>query len=91
MLKQPPQPQSLIQMLLSRLERIPADSPWAHRASGIRGSLLRSLERTEHGQPVDPGEFGQVLDEAFEVLGRAAETLRRDPRGTRRSSRAAAP
>jgi hypothetical protein len=31
-------------MLIERLEHIPADSIWAHRASGVRGQLLRILE-----------------------------------------------
>ncbi len=33
--------------LASRLERLSADSRWAHRASGLRGSLLRELEALE--------------------------------------------
>ena len=31
-------------LLVSRLERISADSIWAHKVSGIRGSLLKILE-----------------------------------------------
>ena len=31
-------------LLISRLERLSADSYWAHRASGLRGALLRSLD-----------------------------------------------
>jgi hypothetical protein len=36
--------------LVSRLERISADSVWAHRSSGLRGSLLRLLESWEAGE-----------------------------------------
>lgn len=36
-----------VQQLISRLERLSADSTWAHRASGMRGSLLRQLERLQ--------------------------------------------
>lgn len=37
-------------LLVSRLERISADSTWAHRSSGLRGSLLRALEGWEAGE-----------------------------------------
>ena len=33
----------LIRLLLSRLGRISVDSSWAHRASGVRGALVRLL------------------------------------------------
>ena len=32
-------------LLVQRLERLSADSIWAHRASGYRGSLLKWIER----------------------------------------------
>lgn len=38
------------QQLVTRLERISADSYWAHQASGVRGALLRSLEWIERGR-----------------------------------------
>jgi hypothetical protein len=38
------------QQLAARLERISADSYWAHQASGIRGALLRSLDWIENGR-----------------------------------------
>ena len=31
-------------LLIERLERISADSIWAHRSSGLRGTILRMLE-----------------------------------------------
>lgn len=37
-------------LLLSRLERISADSIWAHRASGLRGGLLRVVDRIQIGK-----------------------------------------
>jgi hypothetical protein len=61
-----------IQMLLSRLERVSVDSYWAHRASGVRGSLLRALERLEAGQPVNSAGLQTVLDQAFRILEQAA-------------------
>ena len=36
-----------------RLERVSVDSYWAHRASGVRGGLLKALEKVEAGQSVD--------------------------------------
>ncbi len=35
------------QQLVSKLERLSADSYWAHQASGIRGSLIRCLSELE--------------------------------------------
>jgi hypothetical protein len=48
-----PEDDSLIAQALqlaARLERISADSYWAHQASGVRGALLRSLEWIESGR-----------------------------------------
>jgi len=36
-----PLQKKITDLLVSRLERLSVDSYWAHRASGIRGSLLR--------------------------------------------------
>jgi hypothetical protein len=76
----------LLQLLLSRLARISADSPWAYKASGLRGSLLRCVEQLEaagpqarlaQGRPLNSGE--QVLEQldwlityGFEILEKAA-------------------
>ncbi len=62
----------MLQMLLARLERVSVDSYWAHRASGVRGSLLRSLEILEAGQPVDTVLLKTVQDRAFRILELAA-------------------
>jgi hypothetical protein len=62
----------LIRMLLTRLERVSVDSYWAHRASGIRGALLRTLEDLEKG--TDPGQAinDELIFSAFNILNRAA-------------------
>ncbi len=65
----------LISMLLNRLERISADSVWAHRASGIRGSLLRLQEQLEGGNHPEAGAFKTVLRSAFHILREAAKEL----------------
>jgi hypothetical protein len=62
----------LIEMLLTRLERVPADSFWAHRASGVRGSLLGALEREEAGKPLDSAILNYLTREAIRILERAA-------------------
>jgi hypothetical protein len=62
----------LIRLLLRRLERVSVDSYWAHRASGLRGSLLRGLELIEAGQPIDEPGLQQKIDAGFGILERAA-------------------
>lgn len=37
-------------LLVARLERISADSIWARRASGLRGALLKWLEKYDQTQ-----------------------------------------
>ncbi len=34
---------SLLELLISRLEHLSSDSRWAHRASGLRGSLYEPI------------------------------------------------
>jgi len=63
----------LIRLLLARLEKISADSVWAHRASGIRGSLLRALEKIERGRRVPKSEMKRLMDMGFHALQKAAE------------------
>jgi hypothetical protein len=63
----------LIRLLLPRLERISVDSYWAHRASGVRGALVRILEQMEAGEAVDPASLQGTLRVGFEVLKEAAQ------------------
>ncbi len=63
----------LVQMVLARLERVSVDSYWAHRASGVRGSLLRALERLENGDNIGESQLAEVLNRGFEILERAAQ------------------
>lgn len=60
-------------MLTERLERISADSVWAHRASGVRGSLLRLLEEGEKGIQSDPKAISLVVTTALYILTQAAK------------------
>ena len=65
----------LITMLLNRLERISADSVWAHRASGLRGSLLHALEQFEKGNPPETAALKSVMRYAFHILREAVKEL----------------
>ena len=67
----------LIQMLLTRLERISVDSYWAHRASGVRGALIRVLEKIEAGRPVQRSDLKRLIEIGFSILEKASlEKLR---------------
>ena len=63
----------LLRMLLARLEKISADSVWAHRASGVRGSLIRLLELIENGDHVARSDLTRLMDMGFYILQKAAE------------------
>lgn len=64
--------EALIRLLLTRLEHISVDSYWAHRASGIRRSLVRTLERLEQNVPVQDAVLTPLLEQGFFVLEQAA-------------------
>jgi len=69
---------ALIRQLTARLERLSADSVWAHRASGLRGSLLRWLESYEQGQTPDAAGWtllDHLVEQAFVVLTQAAREI----------------
>jgi hypothetical protein len=63
----------LLHLLLARLEKISADSIWAHRASGVRGSLIRMLENVEKDEPVSLSAVKRLMDLGFYILQKAAE------------------
>ena len=62
----------LTRLLLARLERISADSFWAHRASGIRGALLRVVEQVEAGTDVDASYVNYLIECGFDILDKTA-------------------
>ncbi len=66
----------LIQLLLARLERVSVDSYWAHRASGIRGALLKILEELEKGTSAGQANTTELISSAFNILTRAAREKR---------------
>jgi hypothetical protein len=68
----------LIKRLVNRLEHLSADSSYAHRASGLRGSLLRYIERIEAGQYIDQEEqvqISQAMEYGFKILELAAKEV----------------
>jgi len=62
----------LIELLISRLERISADSPSAHRASGIRGALLSFMDEAENNESARQISAGTIIDMGFAILESAA-------------------
>lgn len=63
----------LIQLLLARLERISVDSYWAHRASGVRGALMRILEEFETQQSPNHQTLERLSGIGFQILEKAAK------------------
>ena len=70
-MKTPTSEEKLIRLLLARLERISVDSYWAHRASGVRGALLRVVEMMENGSQDSKPDI--LIAKGFEILKEAAK------------------
>lgn len=69
----------LAHRLAARLERLSADSIWAHRASGVRGALLRWLDEYAANPAPSVGDVQQLnllVARAFEILTQAAREIR---------------
>jgi hypothetical protein len=66
-----------LQFLLARLERISADSVVAHRASGVRGAMLRALDRYERGKTPPDLELKRLIDVGYILLQKAAREIGR--------------
>ena len=74
-----------LRLLVSRLERLSADSFWAHRASGLRGSLLRILDQVDSQgyagwcsvqDPASLSRLAAMLTAGYAMLARAAREIR---------------
>ncbi len=68
-----------LRTLIDRLERLSADSAWAHRAAGLRGSLLYALENLENGKE-PPLALADWIGQSFAILVKAAREVRGDDR-----------
>lgn len=64
-----------IRILLARLERISADSHWAHRASGLRGALLRVMENMENDGQIERRKVEQLVTTSYKILENAGKDL----------------
>lgn len=62
-----------LRLLLARLERISADSVTAHRASGVRGAMLRVLDQLEKQEQVPEYAVKRLLESGYLLLQRAAK------------------
>jgi uncharacterized membrane-anchored protein len=74
---------ALLTLLAARLERLSADSLWARRASGARGSVLKALEAADQGRTPPQEQLDDLIDQAFLLLRRAAQEIP-DREGLRR-------
>ena len=60
-------------MLVRRLERLSADSIWAHRASGVRASLHKTLTRLQGSENL--AQLDPLIEMGFEILHKAAQEM----------------
>ncbi len=68
----------LVRRLVERLEHLSADSTYAHRASGLRGSLLRYIERIEVGEKLtdmDRSGLDELTVYGYEIIELAAKEM----------------
>jgi len=65
----------LLMRLVERLERLSADSTYAHQASGLRGTFLRYIERLEAGEEISVAELDWLVEYGFEILRLAAKEI----------------
>lgn len=66
---------NLLRLLVSRLERLSADSHWARRASGLRGNIVKVLDEADLGQEVSRAKVKLLTEAAFVILRRAAQEI----------------
>lgn len=64
--------------ILRMLERLSADSIYAHQASGLRGSILRAMNEVEGGNenPAALETLTILVSSGYEILEKAAAELR---------------
>jgi hypothetical protein len=68
----------LVRRLIDRLEHLSADSIYAHRASGLRGSLLHWTDQLENNREMSREEKKQLdllVKYGFEILELAAKEV----------------
>ena len=66
----------LAEVLLFRLEKISADSPWAHQASGVRASIAKILsEKDLKRDRLSTQDLKRLVKLGFEILEKAARDI----------------
>lgn len=71
----------LARMVVQRLERLSADSAWAHISSGYRGSLIKVIDSLEHqgdvelAAPADIRLLDFLIDKGLDLLAKAAREI----------------
>jgi len=66
----------LARLLAFRLERISADSVWAHRSSGVRGSILKLTDgKTEVLSPYEGKLIDDLISTASFLLVKAGKEI----------------
>lgn len=64
--------------LVAKLERLSADSYWAHQASGVRGSLLRTITEFESNSKPSAQvsrHLDELIESAYQILVKAAQEI----------------
>jgi hypothetical protein len=65
-------------MLIERLGHLSVDSIWAHRASGLRGSIIKYLDEIENRAQLSNTEketLALLLKTGFDILANAAREI----------------
>jgi hypothetical protein len=64
-------------ILIQRLERLSADSVWAHKASGVRASLDKLIAGMEiiNDDPELVDMLDSLIQGGFEILNKAAQSI----------------
>ncbi len=65
---------TLLQLLASRLEKLSADSRWAHQASGLRGNIIKLLEESEQ-KSILQDRMEALIEHGFHLLRQAAREI----------------
>lgn len=73
------QQRELAQTLILRLEKISADSTWAHQASGVRASIAKMLSsENHHPGSISSQNLEEILELGFKILEGAAGEIPED-------------
>jgi hypothetical protein len=74
----------LAKQLIDRLDRLSADSAWAHQAGGVKGTLLRHLDQMVASdaksclgkrEPIEQESLDYFIEMGFDILNKAAAEI----------------